>query len=216
MTDLRSYTHGPDSKSPAKQLVILLHGLGADGRDLLGLAPMFARGLPDAVFVSPDAPYPCDMAPMGRQWFSLQSWTPDAILRGVQNATPILQQFIAEQMKKYNVSASKTALVGFSQGTMMSLYAGPRFPEKLAGVVGYSGALVTEDSTDWNALHKIPLCLIHGDFDMVVPVTAYHHAQQVLNAAGFPLSGGITRGLMHSIDERGISDALAFLQKILA
>src|SRR6202007_1543946 len=133
---LKTYGYGPASGNKPQQLVILLHGLGADGRDLLGLAPVFAQDLPDAVFVAPDAPYPCDMAPMGYQWFSLQEWTPAKVLMGVQQASSILDGFITAQMEKYGVPAAKTALVGFSQGTMMSLYVGPRFPEKLAGILG--------------------------------------------------------------------------------
>jgi phospholipase/carboxylesterase len=213
--ELKSYTHGPASGSAPKQLVILLHGLGADGRDLLGLAPHFGRNLPDAVFVAPDAPYPCDMAPMGYQWFSLQDWTPASILRGVQKAAPILDAFITEQMEKNGVPAGKTALVGFSQGTMMSLYVGPRFPEKLAGILGYSGALVWEPDLDFTTLNKIPVHLIHGNADMAVPLAAYYQAKMVLEQAAFPLSGGITHGLMHNIDEAGLRDGGTFLQRVL-
>lgn len=214
MTDLKVYTRKPASGKPPEQLVILLHGLGSDGQDLIGLAPYFAADLPDAVFVSPDAPFPCDMAPMGYQWFSLQEWTPESILRGVQVAAPIVEAFIFSQMKQHGVPASKTALVGFSQGTMMSLYAGPRFPEMLAGILGYSGALVWEDSPDMNALQKIPVHLIHGDADNVVPVSAYHHARAVLTTAGLPVSGGVTPGLPHSIDPAGIASGADFLKKV--
>lgn len=215
-TSLNAYTHGPESGAPPRQLVILLHGLGSDGRDLIGLAPYFARFLPDAVFVSPDAPFPCDMAPMGYQWFSLQVRTPEMMLQGVQRAAPVLDAFITEQMEKYGIPAEKTALVGFSQGTMMSLYAGPRFPEALAGVLGYSGALVWEGDADIAVLHKIPVHLVHGDADAVVPVQAYHQAHGLLSQAGFPLSGGVTRGLMHNIDEDGIEGGGAFLKRVLA
>lgn len=214
MTALKTYSYGPASGNDPRQLVILLHGLGANGQDLIGLAPYFARALPDAVFVSPDAPFPCDMAPMGYQWFSLQVRTPETVLRGVQDAAPVVRDYIAAMGKAYGIGADKTALVGFSQGTMMSLYAGPRYPEKLAGVLGYSGALVWEDEPDLSAVHKIPVHLIHGDADMVVPVAAYHHAKEALEATGFPVSGGVTPGLMHNIDEAGIVSGSAFLQKI--
>lgn len=211
---LTTYTHGPASKKDPRHLVILLHGLGANGQDLLGLAPFYAQALPDVVFVSPDAPFPCDMAPFGHQWFSLQEWTPEAILRGVKQAAPILTGYIAEQIKKYGVSADKCALVGFSQGTMMSLYAAARYPEKLAGVLGYSGALIEDAAVP--VAHKIPVHLVHGDYDNVVPVSAYHHARAVLEEAGFPVSGGVTRGLMHNIDEQGITDGASFLRQVLS
>ena len=215
MKALKTYGFGPASGNKPQQLVILLHGLGADGRDLLGLAPVFGQSLPDAVFVSPDAPYPCDMSPMGFQWFSLQDWTPAKVLSGVQQAASVLDNYITEQMEKHGVTADKTALVGFSQGTMMSLYVGPRYPEKLAGVLGYSGAVVWEATTDYGALNKIPVHLIHGDADGVLPVQAYHDAKVILDKAGFPLSGGITPGLMHNIDERGLSDGAEFLRSVL-
>lgn len=213
--DLKTYTYGPASRGKPKQLVILLHGLGSDGRDLIGLAPMFAQGLPDAVFVSPDAPYPCDMAPMGYQWFSLQERSPEAILRGVQRTAPVLDHFIAAQMEKYDIPAEKTALVGFSQGSMMSLYAGPRFPQQLAGVLAYSGALAGGEELGGEGIFKIPVHLVHGDRDDVVPVTAYYLAETTLRGAGFAVSGGVTQGLTHSIDERGIAGGLAFLRNIL-
>lgn len=215
MKALKTYGFGPASGKKPQQLVILLHGLGADGRDLLGLAPHLGMDLPDAVFCSPNAPFPCDMGPMGFQWFSLQDWTPAKILQGVQAAASILDNYITEQMEKFEVPAEKTALVGFSQGTMMSLYVAPRFPQKLAGVLGYSGAVVWEAGVDFDTLHKIPIHLVHGDADMVLPVQAYHDAKEILEKANFPLSGGITPGLAHSIDERGLKEGSEFLQRIL-
>jgi phospholipase/carboxylesterase len=214
MDSLKTYTFGPASGGKPKQIVMLLHGLGADGRDLIGLAPMLAAAAPDAIFVSPDAPFPCDMAPMGRQWFSLQEWTPESILRGVQQAAPILDSFISEQLEKYGIAAENLALCGFSQGTMMSLYVGPRFPEKIAGVLGYSGALVWEQDADGAALQKIPVCLVHGNADPVVPVFAYFHAKETLEKAGFTVEGGVSVGLMHAIDPRGIETGKTFLRKI--
>ena len=216
MDSLNTFTYGPASGKAPKQLVIFLHGLGSNGQDLIGLAPYFSRVLPDAVFVSPDAPYPCDMAPMGHQWFSLQEWTPESILRGVQLAAPVLDSYITEQMEKYGVPPEKTVLVGFSQGTMMGLYAAPRYPEKLSGVLGYSGALVWGDEIDSHSMNIIPVHLIHGNIDTVVPVAAYFQAKSKLEDAGFTVTGGITPGLMHNIDEAGMRDGAAFLQRIFS
>jgi len=216
MDSLNVYTHGPASGGAPGQLVLLLHGLGSNGQDLIGLAPFFAQALPDAVFVSPDAPFPCDMAPFGHQWFSLQEWTPESILRGVQQAAPILEDFIRKEMEKYRVPASKTALAGFSQGTMMALYAGPRFSHDLAGVLGYSGALIWGGGVDEDNVRKIPVHLIHGDADSVVPVAAWHQAVKKLKDAGFSVTGSVTSGLAHSIDEAGIRDGAAFLRRVLS
>lgn len=208
------YEHQPQSGT-VRSAVLLLHGLGADGRDLLGLAPEMAGVLPDTVFISPDAPFPCDMAPFGRQWFSLQSWTPASMLAGAKAAVPALHDFMADILKRYNLPSSKLALAGFSQGTMMSLYAGPRFGGgRIAGILGYSGALLEDPAAP--VLHKPPVHLIHGEMDTVVPVFAYHHAKQALEAGGFNVTGYTQTMLMHGIDGRGIESGAAFLAGILS
>lgn len=213
---LNSYEHKPEGSKAPSRLVILLHGLGADGRDLIGLAPNWAHLLPDTVFVSPDAPYRCDMSPMGFQWFSLQEWTAESILHGVETATPILHTFISEQQEKYGVAEGKTALVGFSQGTMMALYTAPRRAKPMAGVLGYSGALVgAEDLHENDAIHRIPVHLIHGSADDVIPARAFHTAKTILEEEGFPVTGTLSMGLSHSIDPQGIAEGGAFLKRIL-
>lgn len=205
------YEHKP--KGPPQQIVLLLHGLGADGRDLIGLAPIFAKALPDAIFISPDAPFHCDMAPMGHQWFSLREWTPETILKGVRDAAPILDGFITQQLERHGVPASKLALLGFSQGTMMSLYTGPRYKEPIAGILGYSGALVQDPVAVIR--NKPPVCLIHGEADTIVPVSAWRHARTVLKDEGFTVSGHTTPGLLHGIDDEGIRAGAEFLKTVL-
>jgi phospholipase/carboxylesterase len=208
------YEHKPAS-GIIRSAVILLHGLGADGRDLLGLAPEMARQLPDTVFISPDAPFPCDMAPYGHQWFSLQTWTPAAMLLGAKKVVPALHEFMQKILDQYSLPAAKLALAGFSQGTMMSLYTAPRFSGgQIAGILGYSGALLTDDAAP--PIHKPPVHLIHGDMDTVVPVLAYHHARQSLEAGGFTVSGYTQPMLMHGIDARGIESGAAFLAGVLS
>jgi phospholipase/carboxylesterase len=214
MPALKSYSHGPKSGT-ARQLVVLLHGLGANGQDLIGLAPHFAQTLPDALFLSPDAPEPCDMAPYGRQWFSLQNWSYESMLAGIQKAAPVLNAFLDDALSQYGLDDSKLALIGFSQGTMMSLYTGPRRPKPIAGILGYSGALVWEKAIPSGVLQKTPVHLIHGDSDNVVPLAAYHMARQTLEGSGFTVSGGITKDLAHSIDEAGIQSGQEFLRRIL-
>src|SRR5215469_5079921 len=146
LPSLSGPVHKPASGGAPRQLVILLHGLGADGNDLIGLAPYWAPLLPEAEFVSPDAPFPCDMAPFGRQWFSLQDRSPAAILAGVRASAPILDAFLDDALAARELAPAQLALVGFSQGTMMSLYVAPRRTAPVAGVVGYSGALVGTDA----------------------------------------------------------------------
>ena len=214
--ELKTYTYGPASGVKPKNIVFLLHGLGSNGQDLISLAPFLAKTLPDTVFVSPDAPFPCDMAPFGYQWFSLQVRTDEALIKGVEEAHPVLSDYIDAQLAKYDLGADKAALLGFSQGTMMSLYTGPRYKECFAGILGYSGALVWGDDMIAANLHKMPIMLIHGDEDDVVPLSAYKQAKKTLEEGGYDVQGEVTEGLSHGIDESGIRDGAAFLSQIFS
>lgn len=211
------YDAMPKSDNP-DSIVIFLHGLGSNGQDLISLAPYFAGALNNTVFVSPDAPFACDMVPAGYpdsyQWFSLQSRDPQDMLRGVQEAWPILNIFIEEQLKKYDLSASKCVLCGFSQGTMMSLYAAASYDKKLAGILGYSGALLWE--TDKEIKNKPPVHLIHGQADDVVPVQAYQDAKMRMEQSGFSVTGHTTPMLGHSIDGQGIESGAGFISSVLS
>lgn len=215
------YDIGPKAGGKPESVVVLLHGLGSNGRDLISLAPYLAEKCPKTVFVSPDAPFACDMVPPGYpdsyQWFSLQSRDPEFVLEGIEKAFPILEAFLLETMEKYGVGADKLALVGFSQGTMMSLYTAPRMDKDVAGVVGYSGALFGGEGLleDPDEFQKFPICLIHGEADDVVSVSSRKAAEETLTKAGYEVSGHTTPGLTHSIDERGIEEGAAFLAKVL-
>lgn len=215
MQDLHTYRFGPLAATKPRQLVVLLHGLGSDGQDLIGLAPMLAQGLPNALFVSPDAPFPCDMAPMGHQWFSLQEWTEEAMLRGVEAVRPVVDNFLDKLLKSVGLTDRDMALVGFSQGAMTSMYVAPRRRNTCAGVLAYSGALLGGKGLLESDIHKIPTCVIHGDHDTVVPVTAWHQATDTLRKADFPVEGEVIEGLAHGIDDRALSAGLGFLRKIL-
>lgn len=215
MAEISNYYERGNTRNP-QQIIFLLHGLGSNGQDLISLAPFWAKAAPDALFISPDAPFPCDMAPVGYQWFSLLSRDREDIQVGIEYAYPILEAFITQQRQRFDLPLSKVALVGFSQGTMMSLYTAPRLPEAIAGVLGYSGALFGEEGLlqDPDEFAKPPVRLIHGDADDVVPVEAYTHARDTLTRAGFAVSGHTTPYLTHSIDEEGINSGAAFLRDI--
>jgi phospholipase/carboxylesterase len=200
--------HAPAKGDKAKQIVVMLHGLGADGHDLISLAPLLAAELPHAHFIAPNAPSPCDMNPSGYQWFSLREWSPQAMLRGAHEAAPALDLFIDLQLRRFSLPENKLALVGFSQGTMMALYVTLRRAHACAGVVGFSGALIGENGIT----SKPPVCLVHGTDDTVVPFGAMALAEAVLRQHGITVETHARRGLGHGIDPQGIDFATAFLK----
>jgi phospholipase/carboxylesterase len=199
----------------ARQLVVLLHGLGADGHDLISLAPLFAQHLPQAAFVSPHAPFPCDMAPVGRQWFSFRDASPEAILGGVRLAAPVLNAFLDAELERYGLNDSHLALAGFSQGAMMALYVVLRRPAACAGVLGYSGALIGAELLAGEIENRPPVLLLHGDADEIVPPRSLPAAVAALEANGVPVASELRPGLGHSIDERGLQLGAEFLVRHL-
>ena len=207
---------GPDyapESGVVKRLVILLHGLGADGEDLIGLAPALAEALPDTQFLAPNAPYPCDMAPYGYQWFSLRDWSLASMENGVREVAPTLQQYIDEQRDRFALADAAVALVGFSQGTMTGLFCALRRPNPLAAIVGFSGALIGAQTLADEALSRPPICLIHGAMDPVVPYPAMGMAKAALEAAHVPVETHTRPFLAHGIDPEGIAIATKFLGK---
>ncbi len=208
---LRGPIRKPRSGGQPRRLVILLHGLGSDGQDLIGLAPHWEQLLPDAQFMSPNAPFPCDMAPMGYQWFSLRDFGPAGMLEGARRAAPLLDAYIDQALADTGVPADQVALVGFSQGTMMALFVALRRGLPIAGVLGYSGALVGAESLANEITAKPPVMLIHGDADDVVPVAALHQAVDDLGAAGLTVEWHVCPGLGHSIDTGGLASGGRFL-----
>lgn len=202
----------PTSGSKAKQLVIMLHGLGADGDDLFGLVPYFAKDLPDAHFICPNAPFKCDMSPYGRQWFSLMVREEKPILEGVQKAEPILNNFIEDKKKELGLEDKDIALLGFSQGTMLSLHTALRREKPLACVLGYSGALVAPHLLKEEMKSKPEVCLIHGEADEVVPFDAFNNAMSVLQKQGLAAHGYSQEGLGHGIDPAGMKIGTKFIK----
>ena len=199
-----------------RRLVILLHGLGADGNDLIGLQQYWSRLVPDAEFISPNAPFPCDMAPYGYQWFSVQDRTPPAVLAGVRAAAPSLDAFIDDELKKRDLTESDTALVGFSQGTMMSLFVGLRREKPLAGILGYSGRLIAPDLLANEMRSRPPVLLVHGTEDPLVPFESMTQAETALKAAGVPIETLACPGIEHAIDPEGLQAGGRFLREVLS
>ena len=203
----------------AKSLVILLHGYGADGNDLIGLAQPLAGVLPDTAFVSPNAPEPCAAAPMGRQWFPIpyiDGSSEAAMMEGLGRAKAALNDFIDAQMAETGLSADRVALVGFSQGTMMSLEVGLRREAQLAGIVGFSGRLLRAESLGDEIKSKPPVLLVHGDADQVVPPQSLPDAKLGLEGAGVAVETLLRPGLGHGIDPQGLGAAAEFLKRVLA
>ena len=209
-------SRAPASGGKPKRLVILLHGLGADGNDLIGLAPYWAPLLPDAEFLSPNAPFPCDMAPYGFQWFSSQDRSPAAVLAGVRAAAPILDAFIDEALAARGFGDGDLALVGFSQGTMMSLFVGLRRARPVAGILGYSGRLLAPELLTSELRSRPRTFLVHGTEDPLVAYASLAAAETALTGAGVPVETLSCPGIGHSIDEEGLRRGGQFLKDVLA
>lgn len=204
----------PASGGKPKGLVVLLHGVGSNGADLLGLAPYWAPLLPDVEFVSPNAPQPCDMAPHGFQWFSLQNRDPHVLAAGVAATAPQLDAFLDGLLAERGLGDESLALVGFSQGTMMSLYTAPRRARQMAAVVGFSGALRGDLSGVVRS--RPPTLLVHGTDDGIVPYEAMAVSEKALAAAGVPVETLTCPGVGHTIDQAGLAAGGRFLARHLA
>ncbi|HYC05400.1 MAG TPA: alpha/beta fold hydrolase [Azospirillaceae bacterium] len=215
MKELSGPSLPPASGGPARQLVVLLHGVGADGRDLLSLGEEWRASLPHAAFLAPDAPDACDMAPYGFQWFSLRELSPPRLLAGIQAAAPGLTRYLDAQRQALGFSWRQVALVGFSQGTMMALHVAPRLPEPVAAVVGYSGAMLGFETMGTEVRSRPPVLLVHGDADDVVPVQATSLAGAQLRQHGFEVEVRIRPRLGHWLDEDGIGVGGRFLARHL-
>jgi phospholipase/carboxylesterase len=209
-------SHPPHSGGKPRHLVILLHGLGSDGNDLIGLAPYWAPLLPDTEFVAPNAPFPCDMAPFGYQWLSVRDASPEARLAGARAAGAILDDFIDEALESRGLGDGDLALVGFSQGTMMSLFVGPRRERQVAGIVGYSGRLIAPDVLAAEIRSRPPILLIHGTEDPMVAYASMAEAEAALSAAGVSVETLSCPGIGHTIDGDGLQAGGQFLHRVLS
>lgn len=214
----------PPKSGVARQLVVFLHGYGADGNDLIELGQQWRDLLPDAAFVSPNAPERCAGTPMGRQWFALAATAPDdprgdaERWRGAVNARPAIDGFLDGELARLGLDDSRLALVGFSQGCMMALHVGLRRPRAVAGVLGYSGLLVGADHLAEAKARDArgeapPVLLVHGDQDPLIPLDAMFIAANQLAAAEIPCQWHLSFGVGHGIDGGGLQHGGLFLAK---
>lgn len=204
----------PASGAAARSLVILLHGYGSNGDDLISLAAYWRGVLPGAAFVAPNAPEPCPGAPDGYQWWPITSLDRAARAAGAARAAPALEAFIDAELARQGLDDSRLALVGFSQGTMMALQVGPARPHAPAGIVGYSGMLADEAALA-AAPGRPPVLLVHGDADPMIPLPGFSQAKAALTRAGFSVESHVSPGLGHSIDGVGLQLGARFLARVL-
>ena len=212
---------------PATAAVVLLHGYGSSGNDLIGLAPFFAQIVPESVFYSPNAPESWEGGMSGAyQWFGLSDFDPDLVRRdpkrmgatfngmieGARKAAPALNDYLDQILDHHNLEARRMVLLGFSQGTMMALHVGLRRKEQLAGILGFSGALVGTNLLNKELKTKPPVTLIHGEDDPVVPVQAMTEVKTALESADISVEAYAIPGLQHGIDGNGAQIGGAFLK----
>ena len=212
MAELDGPRWGPASKAASKQLVVLCHGLGADGHDLIDLAPTWGHALPDALFVSVDAPFEHESG-FGRQWWSVADRTPVVMEAGVRRAAGFLDAFIDAELVRLGLPTEAYALMGFSQGAMTVLFTGLRRAIAPRAILAFSGALVAPDSLASELANRAPVLLVHGEADDVVPVQRSRDAEAALRAANVPVEAVYVPRLGHGIDDSGLAMGALALQR---
>ena len=209
--ELQANRWGPASGGVARGLVVICHGVGANGQDLIDLAPHWGATLPDAAFAAPDAPEPYDDGPPGRQWWAIGDRNPARMTNGAERARPLLDAFIDAELARLALPADAYALMGFSQGAMMVLYAGLRRATPPRAILAYSGALIAPDALA-ERRNSAPVLLVHGDSDQVVPAFRSRDAEAALRRANVPVKSLFIPGLAHGIDPAGLQEGAAALR----
>lgn len=205
-------SHGPLLGGNPRSIVVLLHGYGASGDDLIGLAYSWASSLPQTLFVSPHAPFPCESNSFGRQWTSLKDLDPKRLWAEIGMVTPLLDIFLNDLLKKYHLSWSNLALVGFSQGAALSLIAGLyHFP--VAGIISYSSLFIPHPQKI--PPQKTPVLLVHGSHDEVLPIKFHKEAKKEFSHLQIPFDSMVCENLGHGINPIGLEKGAQFLRKNL-
>ncbi|WP_422060814.1 alpha/beta hydrolase [Sphingopyxis sp.] len=195
----------PRSGGAPRKIVLLLHGFGSSGTDMISLAPQWQEALPDTLFLAPHAPQRCNMMGAGYQWWGLSGFAPSALAAGTASAAPAIDAFIDRKLDQYGLTEADLALVGFSQGTMMALHIGLRRQRPVAAVVGYSGMLTgTLGLGHDKGANSPPVLLVHGTADPVVPIAALHMSESELKRLGVDVTTHISYGVGHSVDPVGL------------
>ena len=215
MADLDGPRWGPASKGTPTQLVVLCHGLGADGHDLIDLAPTWGHALPDAAFVSVDAPFAHDSG-FGRQGWSVADRSPPVVEAGVRSAAEFLSRFIDAELQRLGLPADGYAMMGFSQGAMTVLFTGLRRASAPRAILAFSGALIAPDSLATELANHAPVLLVHGEADDVVPAQRSRDAEAALRAANVPVEAVYVPRLGHGIDDTGLAMGALTLQRAFA
>ena len=203
----------PDSKPSS--IVFLLHGWGANGKDLLTIAEAWQSSLPDTLFMCLEAPEVCDANPLGFQWFAVGDMGMETLEKGVIKAREGLNKYIHQVLKEHNVPPEKVVIMGFSQGMMMALSVGLRQEKPFAGVLGYSGAFMDKDDDLPEKYGKPAVCLVHGDADTVIPITLHEIAVEWLRNKQYKVDSLCVEGLPHGIEEKGLEKGREFLKNHL-
>jgi phospholipase/carboxylesterase len=205
----------PLSGKPPRQIVLLLHGFGSSGADLISFVPHWQQALPDALFLAPHAPQRCVFG-SGYQWWPLNGFSPQALAAGASNAAAAVDALIDRKLEQYGLTEAQIAVVGFSQGTMMALHVGLRRKQALAGIVGYSGMLTGGRDLAHQIVTKPPVLLVHGSADRVVPVAALHDAEATLRRVGVEVTTHVSPGVGHTVDPVGLTMGVDFVARALA
>jgi len=204
------------SGQPATQAVILLHGYGADGSDLISLGQHWGTMLPEATFIAPNAPTPCAGSPFGFEWFPLEIDRAASRLDGARQAAAVVREFLDDLWTQTGIAPQRTILAGFSQGAMMALHVGTSLEQPLAGIIAFSGAFVPAEGFAEGGFAKPPVALIHGEHDQVLDPDLSRQAAVALKQAGIEVLLHISPDAAHGIAPDGLDVATSFLRSRLA